>query len=139
MRFELVTHQTLRAKPMPFGAWILTLCLLCSLPRSNALEWKSAEGCRFAELPVPKAGKAGFSLLTAAQTGIQFTNHLSDAKAAENQIRLIGSGVALGDVDGDGWCDIYLCRLEGPNVLYRNLGNWKFEDVTAGAGVACPE
>src|SRR5205814_1735645 len=40
---------------------------------------------------------------------------------------------------GDGLCDIYFCRLEGPNVLYRNLGNWKFEDVTDRAGVACPD
>jgi hypothetical protein len=34
-------------------------------------------------------------------------------------------------------CDIYFCRLDGPNALYRNLGNWKFEDFTASAGVAC--
>ncbi|PYM13812.1 MAG: hypothetical protein DME18_08140, partial [Verrucomicrobia bacterium] len=26
---------------------------------------------------------------------------------------------------------------EGPNALYRNVGNWRFEDVTASAGVAC--
>src|SRR5439155_1765002 len=59
--------------------------------------------------------------------------------AAKNRILENGSGVALGDVDGDGWCDIYFCRTEGPNVLYRNLGNWKFEDITAKAGVACPD
>jgi hypothetical protein len=71
-------------------------------------------------------------------TGIYFTNRLSDASAAENRILENGSGVALGDVDGDGWCDIYFCRLEGDNALYRNLGNCRFEDVTAAAGVACP-
>jgi hypothetical protein len=27
--------------------------------------------------------------------------------------------------------------MGGPNVLYHNLGNWKFEDVTKTAGVAC--
>ena len=48
-----------------------------------------------------------------------------------------GSGLAAGDVDGDGWCDLYFCSLQGGNVLYRNLGNWKFEDITAQAGVAC--
>jgi len=47
--------------------------------------------------------------------------------------------VALGDVNGDGWCDIYLCRLEGPNALYLNRGQWHFEEVAAHAGVACPE
>lgn len=71
------------------------------------------------------------------ETGVTFTNVLSDARAAENQIRLNGSGVALGDIDGDGWCDIYLCGLEGPNRLYRNLGDWRFEDITALAGVGC--
>src|SRR6266481_4067073 len=38
---------------------------------------------------------------------------------------------------GDGWCDIYLCGLENGNRLYRNLGGWKFEDITESAGVAC--
>lgn len=51
---------------------------------------------------------------------------------------LNGSGVALGDYDGDGFCDIYLCDLGGKNALFRNLGNWKFTNVTDGAGVACP-
>lgn len=50
-----------------------------------------------------------------------------------------GSGVALGDYDGDGLCDIYLCDLGGHNKLYKNLGHWKFKDVTAEAGVACPD
>jgi len=70
-------------------------------------------------------------------TGIDFTNHLSDTNAALNQIRLNGSGVAAGDVDGDGLVDLYFCGLEGRNALYRNLGQLKFEDVTERAGVAC--
>src|SRR5262249_17213291 len=71
-------------------------------------------------------------------TGIHFTNVLSDEAAGINTVRAIGSGLAAGDVDGDGWCDLYFCSVEGANALYRNLGNWKFEDVTASAGVACP-
>lgn len=62
---------------------------------------------------------------------------LSDQKAAENQIRLNGSGVALGDIDGDGLCDIYLCKLEGENELYRNLGGWKFEKGDISSGPDC--
>jgi hypothetical protein len=73
----------------------------------------------------------------ASITGLSFSNLLADASAAANQVLQNGSGVALGDVDGDGWCDVYLCRLEGPNALYRNLGDWKFEEVTGKAGVAC--
>ena len=56
-------------------------------------------------------------------------------------------GVALFDYDGDGMLDIYLVNgstvaaLEGKEkapraALYRNLGGWKFEDVTNKAGLA---
>ena len=103
----------------------------------TAHDWQSGRDFRTAQLPVSISGKSGFTRLPSSQTGISFTNHLSDNTAAQNQIRLNGSGVALGDVDGDGLCDIYFCQLEGPNALYRNLGNWKFEDITASAGVAC--
>lgn len=103
------------------------------------LEWQSQTGHRFANLKVAEQGKVGFTLLGAQPTGIEFTNVLSDVTAAKNRITQNGSGVALGDFDGDGLCDIYFCRLEGANVLYRNLGNWRFEDVTAAAGVGCPD
>ncbi len=72
-------------------------------------------------------------------TGITFTNLLAESRSLTNQIYLNGSGVAAGDVDGDGWCDLYFCSLDGPNALYRNLGDWKFADITAAAGVACAD
>ena len=56
-----------------------------------------------------------------------------------------GSGVALLDYDHDGRLDIYLVtapeltpareRIPHTNALYRNLGGWKFEDVSKQAGV----
>src|SRR5437773_2247846 len=104
---------------------------------ARALDWQPGAGFRSAALPVGASGKTGFTRLTAETTGVTFSNHLSDATAAKNRILENGSGVALGDIDGDGLCDLYFCRLEGPNVLYRNLGNWKFEDITTQAGVAC--
>ncbi|MEN9675272.1 MAG: hypothetical protein RIS76_1168 [Verrucomicrobiota bacterium] len=72
------------------------------------------------------------------ETGIIFSNRLADTTVAQNRLLELGSGVALGDVDGDGLVDVYFCRLEGDNVLYRNLGDWKFEDITAAAAVGCP-
>jgi basic amino acid/polyamine antiporter, APA family len=85
-------------------------------------------------LNVPAGGKPGFTQVG----GINFSNALSDATVAKNQIYLLGSGIALGDVDGDGRCDIYACSLEGSNALFRNIGNWKFEDITAQSpAIAC--
>jgi enediyne biosynthesis protein E4 len=131
-------HLNLNGYDLSRVFWSLALAFF-SLPARGGtdLSWQSATGFRWSEVSVPARGKAGFSLLDAEVTGIAFTNRLSDALVARNRILENGSGVALGDVDGDGWCDVYLCRLEGDNVLYRNLGNWKFEDVTGTAGVAC--
>ncbi len=42
----------------------------------------------------------------------------------------------MGDVDGDGLPDVYLTSNEGANALYKNLGGWRFRDVTAAADVA---
>lgn len=104
-----------------------------SLAKGSALEW-SAEGChRWAKLADPGTGKPGFTLMPPAQTGVQFTNTLSTAILLGNKNLLNGSGVALGDYDGDGLCDVYLCRLDGDNPLYLKLGGWRFKDVTAGS------
>jgi hypothetical protein len=120
---------------------LLASCLLAALIRSDVLaaEWQSGPGYRWRDLTVPATGRTFLKRLTPAETGIQFTNRLSEDKGLENSLRTSGGGVAAGDVDGDGWCDLYFCGMESPNALYRNLGNGRFEDITAAAGVACPD
>lgn len=81
-------------------------------------------------------GTPGFAALGSAQTGVHFTNRLPASLVLQNQNLMNGSGVAAGDFDGDGRTDLYFCAIAGTNALYRNLGNWRFEDVTATAGVA---
>src|SRR5439155_75532 len=78
----------------------------------------------------------GFTELPAAGTGIRFVNTVTHDSALLNRHLAQGGGVALGDVDGDGLPDIYLTSDEGSNALYKNLGDWRFEDITARAGVA---
>lgn len=93
-------------------------------------------GVQVRPLTAPPAGKPGFTLLAPEQTGLRFTNVLLPEAEARNHNLLNGSGVALGDYDGDGWCDVFLCGLNGPSALYRNRGGWRFEDVTETAGLA---
>ena len=96
----------------------------------------AAEPANVKSFPRHITGKAapGFTLIPPAQIGIAFSNSV----AVHSIHTLIANGLAAGDVDGDGLCDLYFCNGNGTNVLYRNLGNWKFEDITASAGVGCP-
>jgi hypothetical protein len=50
---------------------------------------------------------------------------------------MYGLGCAIADYDNDGFADIYVTCL-GPNRLFRNFGNGKFQDVTAKTGVGDP-
>jgi hypothetical protein len=97
----------------------------------------AAEDFRAVPLPVPERGRTGFTLLSPESTGLLFTNFLAEDRHLTNQILLNASGMAAGDVDGDGLCDLYFCALDNANALFKNLGQWKFKDITQIAGVAC--
>lgn len=81
-----------------------------------------------------------------AVSGITFTHH--DGSSGERYVvEAMSTGVATFDYDGDGLIDIYFpngaplpgCVLEEAprHALYRNLGDWRFVDVTEQAGLVC--
>ncbi|MFO0922048.1 MAG: CRTAC1 family protein [Pirellulales bacterium] len=80
-----------------------------------------------------------------AETGISFV-HSSGASGLGYIVEAMSGGVATFDYDNDGLIDIYFTNgapLKGSkedpqslrHALYRNLGNWKFQDVTEEAGL----
>ncbi len=46
-----------------------------------------------------------------------------------------GGGVAIGDLDNDGLVDVIFTGNQVDNAIYRNLGSWKFEDVSENSGL----
>ena len=71
-------------------------------------------------------------------SGISFVHHIvPDAGKSYKAVHYDhGNGLAMGDVDGDGRADLYFVNQVGGNQLWRNLGNGKFQNITAPAGVA---
>jgi len=74
-----------------------------------------------------------FSLLSAQETGVGFTNAVSESEALNilsYEYFYNGGGVAVGDVNNDGLPDLFFTGNMKPNRLYLNLGNCKFKDIT---------
>ena len=113
-----------KVKPGIFSVLFLFFHFQC-----NSVSWYSEEGFRWKRLS-PKGIPSGLKKISGDLTGIEFQNFVSKENIAKNRHLLNGAGVTTGDVDGDGLTDVYFCRTDGPNVLYRNLGGWKFEDIT---------
>ena len=74
----------------------------------------------------------GFTQLHSHETEIRFVNELKGDAFLTDAVAHNGSGVALGDVNDDGWVDAYFCNLQGPNKLYINKGNWTFSEINLG-------
>jgi enediyne biosynthesis protein E4 len=64
-----------------------------------------------------------------------FSNVTAQSGTAGTSTKAYKTGVAVGDYDNDGLLDLFVTAY-GPDILYRNLGNGTFADVTAPAGVA---
>jgi hypothetical protein len=80
-----------------------------------------------------------FEVLAPSATGVAFVNRLPEDSSFNFLSYLYyynGGGVAVGDVNNDGLPDLYFTSNIGPNRLYLNKGNYRFEDVTERAGVA---
>lgn len=83
-----------------------------------------------------------FEEMDASATGIDFVNKVEDTEDINifNYRNFYnGGGVSIGDINNDGLPDIYFTANMGENKLYLNKGNWKFEDITAKAGVGEPD
>ncbi|WP_197446354.1 CRTAC1 family protein [Tautonia plasticadhaerens] len=80
----------------------------------------------------------------AGEVGLDFRYNPGRVDPGRSLPEMMGGGVALIDVEGDGWLDVYLVQggpfpppEDGRNAdrLFRNRGDGTFEDVTVAAGL----
>ena len=116
--------------------WALGIAVLAESGATEPI-WRDVSGGRIRSLPPLNGPRTGFTRMSSDRTGLCMTNTVSEAAMANNRILENGSGVALGDVNGDGLCDLYFARLNGPNELYLNRGNWRFERQPDAGGAPC--
>ena len=100
---------------------------------------QAASGAEITSAPLAERAASEsqkFVALTAEETNLDFVHKWTPPEHDYDFRTLLNGGaVCLGDYDGDGLADVYLTRPAEGNRLYRNLGNWKFEDVTEQAGL----
>lgn len=79
-----------------------------------------------------------FTRLDSDRSGIDFENIVEETPAINiltYEYTYNGGGVAAGDFNNDGLCDLYFSGNSVSNRLYINKGDLKFKDVTENAGV----
>src|SRR5271157_5292005 len=68
-----------------------------------------------------------------ATTGIAAVH--KPAPMSDTLYPLRATGIAVGDIDGDGRPDVVAPTAFGPTYVYRNAGSLRFTDVTHASGV----
>lgn len=79
-----------------------------------------------------------FERLESQNTGINFTNTITTSPELDvfrYRNFYNGAGVGIADFNNDGLADIFFTSNMGPNRLFLNKGDWKFEDISTSAGI----
>ncbi len=120
------------------------ICLVLLLA-SGAAASRAEEAIRALPL-APRSQAEGTTLFTSlppTRTGIMAENRYADPEMwgrryQELTYGAMGTGVAIADYDNDGRPDVFVASKTEQSRLFRNLGDWRFEDVTEKAGLHRP-
>ena len=128
------------ASALPLVASCLASCN--ERPSAKTPAWLVERGRQEAELAARSHVVHDFRFSDQRQaSGITFQNRVVDDAGRAYKLAHYdhGSGVCAADVDGDGLPDLYFVTQLGTNELWKNVGNGRFVDVTARAGLALPD
>lgn len=136
-------RSPLRASLLLAAAVFSSACTAREAPRAvdssaGPPEWLTQHAAREQQLAAASPAFHDFRFTDRlAESGITFSSHVVD-DAGKNYKAVHydhGFGLAAADVDGDGLVDLYFVTQLGSNELWKNLGNGKFTNITATAGV----
>ncbi len=77
-----------------------------------------------------------FDAITPAESNLNFINQITESPSLNSITHdgmLNGAGVGILDYNNDGLQDVFFASNMESNKLYKNLGDFKFEDVTEAA------
>lgn len=123
---------------------LLSVCILCVLifvscgKKGSSSANAALNGLEMREIDLTPPADALFQKMASSETGITFKNDLKEDWT--NNVLTFpylynAGGVGVIDVNNDGLQDVYFTSTVGACKLYLNKGNFKFEDISANAGV----
>ncbi len=94
--------------------------------------------CRYRGIYVQcgPAGLPGESDLLFRNRGNGTFEEVASRAGVSDTAKFYGMGAIWGDVDSDGWPDLYVANDTNPNYLYRNRQDGTFEDISLVSGTA---
>lgn len=139
IRYDLVGMRKNGGREQRVGHW-LTRWSRAETQDWRVLRWKATEET------LARAREPVFIDITAQALGqtasyknqmLRGVDHWRTVLDGASGIDVYGNnGLAVGDIDNDGFDDLYVCQPAGlPNRLYRNRGDGSFEDVTEASGI----
>ena len=96
--------------------------------------------CEWKSMPVVCGPRPlpGESMTLLRNDGGKFVD-VSEASGIAGAKEYYGFTVLTGDYDNDGWTDLYVACDSTPSLIFRNLGNGKFEELGIASGAALNE
>jgi enediyne biosynthesis protein E4 len=104
------------------------------IPHSEASEFDATP---LVDLSAPSGNKTLFEQVSAAKSGVSYRMQLPGISLRFRELLQLAAlgGVTTGDFDHDGWTDFFVASPLGGSKLFRNLGDFKFQDVTDSTGL----
>ncbi len=109
------------------GLWVILGLLIC------------LSSCKPGD-PVSTDQQPIYTKLDSKKTGIKFSNDLVPNVATKENLLDFdyfynGAGVGIGDINNDGYPDLFFAGNQSENKLYINKGNFQFDDISDSAGI----